>query len=251
MDDPRNIEELIMDNGLPQDKPVTLKDVEQINKDKHHKNMQNRIHRIDDSYQLSGEKPMSTADKPTSKFMDAMTQVLANEAEIMEKKKMTKGDIAALAGDPKNIDAEDFAALRAKKHLKKEEVVSEKTMAPASSADMTSNVTPKTTAKPDTKFITTKTPSGHAALKGKMKEEVESVDEVAKAYSLSGRPLSDKKAAIIQKSRMDRAVADEQRKNDAMKAKKEKVKKEFNGEVVKVDKTFGLNCDSSPSLMFS
>jgi len=113
-----------MDNGLPQDKPVTLKDVEQINKEKHHKNMQNKIHRIDDSYQLPGEKPMSTADKPTSKFMDAMTQVLANEAEIMEKKKMTQGDIAALAGDPEDIDAEDFAALRAKKHLKKEEVES-------------------------------------------------------------------------------------------------------------------------------
>jgi len=118
-----------MDNGLPQNKPVTLKDVEQINKEKHHKNMQNKIHRIDDSYQLPGEKPMSTADKPTSKFMDAMTQVLANEAEIMEKKKMTKGDIAALAGDPKNIDAEDFAALRAKKHLKKEEVEPKKTKA--------------------------------------------------------------------------------------------------------------------------
>ena len=86
MDDPRNIEELIMDNGLPQNKPVTLKDVEKINKEKHHKNMQNKIHRIDDSYQLPGEKPMSTADKPTSKFMDAMQQVLANEAEIMEKK---------------------------------------------------------------------------------------------------------------------------------------------------------------------
>ena len=117
MDDPRNIEELIMDK----EKPITLDDVAQINKNKHHKNMQNRMHRIDDSYQIPGEKPMSTADKPTSKFMDAMTQVLANEAEIMEKKKMTKGDIAALAGDPKNIDAEDFAALRAKKHLKKEE----------------------------------------------------------------------------------------------------------------------------------
>ncbi len=32
---------------------------------------------------------------------------------------------------------------------------------------------------------------------------------------------------------------------------KEKVKKEFNGELVKLDKTFGLNCDSSPSLIFS
>jgi len=110
-----------MDNGLPQDKPVTLKDIEQINKLKHHKNMQNKMHRIDDSYQIPGEKQMSTADKPTSKFMDAMQQVLANEAEIMEKKKMTQGDIAALAGDPKKIDADDFAALRAKKHLKKEE----------------------------------------------------------------------------------------------------------------------------------
>ena len=88
MDDPRNIKELIMDNGLPTNKPVTLKDVEKINKEKHHKNMQNRIHRIDDSYQIPGEKPMSTADKPTSKFMDAMTQVLANEAEITEKKKV-------------------------------------------------------------------------------------------------------------------------------------------------------------------
>lgn len=76
-----------MDNGLPQDKPVTLKDVAQINKDKHHKNMQNRMHRIDDSYQIPGEKQMSTADKPSSKFLDAMQQVLANEAEIMEKKK--------------------------------------------------------------------------------------------------------------------------------------------------------------------
>jgi hypothetical protein len=77
-----------MDNGLPNDKPVTLKDIAQINKDKHHKNMQNRMHRIDDSYQIPGEKPMSTADKPTSKFTDAMTQVLANEAEINEKKKV-------------------------------------------------------------------------------------------------------------------------------------------------------------------
>ena len=169
MDDPRNIEELIMDNGLPTNKPVTLKDVEQINKDKHHKNMQNRMHRIDDSYQIPGEKPMSTADKPTSKFMDAMTQVLANEAEIMEKKE-AKPDFLDMDGDGDE-----------KEPMKK-------------------------------------------AIKDKRikKEEVESVDEVAKAYSLSGRPLSDKKAEIIRKARMDRAVADEQRKNDAMKAKKEK-----------------------------
>ena len=45
-----------------------------------------------------------------------------NPVELTEKKKMTKDEIAALAGDKDKIDADDFAALRAKKHLKKEEV---------------------------------------------------------------------------------------------------------------------------------
>ena len=110
MDDPRNIKELIMDNGLPNDKPVTLKDVAQINKDKHNKNMQNRMHRIDDSYQIPGEKPMSTADKPTSKFTDAMTQVLANEAEINEKKKVKLDPVGKEDDDVDNngkVDSSD------------------------------------------------------------------------------------------------------------------------------------------------
>jgi hypothetical protein len=107
-----------MDNGLPNDKPVTLKDIAQISKDKHHKNMQNRMHRIDDSYQIPGEKPMSTADKPTSKFTDAMTQVLANEAEINEKKKV-KPDFLDMDGD--GNEKEPMKKAIKDKEMKKEE----------------------------------------------------------------------------------------------------------------------------------
>lgn len=52
-------------------------------------------------------------------------------------------------------------------------------------------------------------------------EETE-LDEVAKAYSLSGRPIYGEKAKRIQQAKMDQAVADEERKNKLLKAKKEK-----------------------------
>ena len=168
----------MMDNGLPTNKPVTLKDVEQINKDKHHKNMQNRMHRIDDSYQIPGEKPMSTADKPTSKFTDAMTQVLANEAEIMEKKKVKLDPVGKEDDDVDNdgdTDSSDKYLKTRRKAIGKA-IATEETSEPRPGTLAKIIATPghplKSSAKRELKYREAEA----AAMK---KEEVEPLDELS------------------------------------------------------------------------
>ncbi len=53
------------------------------------------------------------------KMFDVSADLVKTVKEVMEAKKMSKDDIAALGGDKKKVDADDFAALRAGKHKKK------------------------------------------------------------------------------------------------------------------------------------
>ena len=75
------------------------------------KNAQRKLKIIDDEFK-PGETTMSS-------ISDALKQVLANEEELTEKKKMSKADIAALKHPKGKIDANDLAALRAGEHKKK------------------------------------------------------------------------------------------------------------------------------------
>jgi len=74
------------------------------------KNAQRKLKIIDDEFKLG--------DTQMSNISDALKQVLANEEDLTEKKKMTKADIAALEEPKGEIDAGDLAALRAGEHKK-------------------------------------------------------------------------------------------------------------------------------------
>lgn len=69
------------------------------------------------------------------KLFDASPDLIKAVKEVMEGKKMSKDDIAALAGDKKKFEADDLAALRAgkhkhkhkkKHHVKEEEILDER-----------------------------------------------------------------------------------------------------------------------------
>jgi hypothetical protein len=99
--------------GRPDDPPVNS------NNSVLHRTLQIKHKIIDEGYQM--------------KLFDVSPDLVKAVKEVMEGKKMSKDDIAALAGDKKKIDADDFAALRAgkhkhkhkKHHVKEEEILDE------------------------------------------------------------------------------------------------------------------------------
>jgi hypothetical protein len=66
-----------------------------------------------------GVNEMDRIEKVSPSFLEALKKVQENGAELSEKKKMTKADIAALKHPKGKIDANDLAALRAGEHKKK------------------------------------------------------------------------------------------------------------------------------------
>lgn len=98
------------------------------------KRAQRKLKIIDDEFKL-GETPMSS-------ISDALKQVLANEEELNEKKKMTKADIAALKEPKGEIDAGDLAALRAGEHKKKMKTEEKEESAAEEKAEKKHNNTP-------------------------------------------------------------------------------------------------------------
>lgn len=79
---------------------------------------QRKLKIIDDEYNL-GATRMDRIENVSPSFLEALKQVQENENELLEKKKMTKADIAALKEPKGSIDANDLAALRAGEHKKK------------------------------------------------------------------------------------------------------------------------------------
>lgn len=98
------------------------------------KNAQRKLKIIDDEFKL-GETQMVD-------ISDAIKQVLANEQELAEKKKMTKADIAALKEPKGEIDAGDLAALRAGEHKKKMKTEEKEESAAEEKAEKKHNNTP-------------------------------------------------------------------------------------------------------------
>lgn len=99
------------------------------------KNAQRKLKIIDDEFKL-GETQMVD-------ISDAIKQVLANEQELAEKKKMTKADIAALKEPKGSIDADDLAALRAGEHKKKMKTEEKEESAAEEKAEKKHNNTPE------------------------------------------------------------------------------------------------------------
>lgn len=103
---------------------------------------QRKLKIIDDEYNLGATK-MDRIEKVSPSFLEALKQVQENEIDIVEKKKMTKADIAALKEPKGSIDAKDLAALRAGEHKKKVEEGMKKEEIELEEAKATHNYTPK------------------------------------------------------------------------------------------------------------